>query len=380
MPDGHPVRILHAHSTFALGGKEARAVRLMNAFGDAAEHVILNATAEWGAMDAVAQGIAVARAEVAPSLTGRPGLGRYRALARYMRGFDLVLTYNWGATDAVMARRLFARVYRLPPLIHHEDGFNEDEAVRRKPIRNRFRRLALPAAHRLVVPSQRLEAIAATEWRQPAKRILRIPNGIDLARFQNPPTRPIPGLASQGAVVGTVAGLRAVKNLPGLVSLFAAAAPADARLVIVGEGHERQRIEAEAQAHGVADRLLMPGFMADPAAWIGHFDIFALSSDSEQFPISLVEAMAAGLPAISTAVGDVPHMVADENRFAIGNEVVLQGALARLIDDPVLRRHVGAANRAKALAEYDERDMIAHYARLYGEAIRRPDAFGPPRQ
>ena len=76
MPDGRPVRILHAHSTFALGGKEARSVRLMNAFGDAAEHVILNATDQWGALDAVEPGIAVARADNAPSLTGRPGLAR----------------------------------------------------------------------------------------------------------------------------------------------------------------------------------------------------------------------------------------------------------------------------------------------------------------
>lgn len=377
MPDGRPVRILHAHSTFALGGKEARAVRLMNAFGDAAEHVVLNATDQWGALDAVEPGITVARAEDAPSLTGRPGLARYRALSHYMRRFDLVLTYNWGAMDAVMARRLFGG----PPLIHHEDGFNEDEAVRRKPIRNAFRRLALPAAHRLVVPSQRLEAIATNDWRQPARRLVRIPNGIDLDRFQQPPSRRIPGLDKQAGevVVGTVAGLRAVKNLPRLVRAFAAAAPSRSHLVIIGEGPERDRVQAEARARGIADRLVMPGFMSDPAAWMGHLDIFALSSDSEQQPISLIESMAAGVPAVSTDVGDVAQMVSQANRFAIGDEEVLRSALARFIDDPALRGHVGAANRAKALADYDERDMIARYARLYGEAIGRPDAFGRPR-
>ena len=379
MPDGRPVRILHAHSTFALGGKEARAVRLMNAFGDAAEHVILSATDQWGALDAVTPGIAVARAENAPSLTGRPGLGRYRALSRYMRGFDLVLTYNWGAMDAVAARRIFGG----PPLIHHEDGFNEDEARRRKPIRNRFRRLALPAAHRLVVPSRQLETIAQKEWQQPKARVVRISNGIDVARFQQPPSRPIPGLDKQTdeVVIGTVAGLRAVKNLPRLVRAFAIAMGSHkARLVIVGDGPERDRIETEAVAWGVELSVLMPGFMAEPADWIGHFDIFALSSDSEQFPISLVEAMAAGLPVVSTAVGDVPLMVADENRFAITDESVLQDALSRFIQDADLRRRVGEANRAKAFTSYDERDMIARYAGLYGEAIGRPGAFGPPRQ
>jgi len=205
---------------------------------------------------------------------------------------------------------------------------------------------------------------------------VRIPNGIPVARFQSPPTRAIAGLdPGSDPIVGTVAGLRAVKNLPRLVRAFAAAAPADARLVIVGEGPERARIEAEAAREGVSDRLILPGFMTDPAAWIGHFDVFALSSDSEQFPISLVEAMAAGLPCISTDVGDVAGMVAPENGFAIGDEAVLAAALGRLLGDPGLRRDVGEANRRLAAAAYDEAVMISRYATLYGEAIGRLGAL-----
>ena len=120
-----PVRILHAHSTFSLGGKEARAVRLMNAFGDQAEHAILSAMPDQlGARDAIERGIEAEFPDDAPPLTGSPTPARLCRLARYMRGFDLVLTYNWGAFDAVMARQLFGG----PPLVHHEDGFNEDEA------------------------------------------------------------------------------------------------------------------------------------------------------------------------------------------------------------------------------------------------------------
>jgi glycosyltransferase involved in cell wall biosynthesis len=123
----------------------------------------------------------------------------------------------------------------------------------------------------------------------------------------------------------------------------------------------------------------MPGFLAEPARWIGHFDIFALSSDSEQFPISLVEAMAAGLPAVATAVGDVAAIVSDDNRPLIvepGDEAAFAAALDSLADQPNLRRAIGAANRKKAAAEYEESRMIAAYARLYGEAIGRPEAFG----
>lgn len=373
-----PVRILHAHSTFSLGGKEARAVRLMNAFGDAAAHVVLSGTGALGARAAIEPGISVALPSDATPLVGKPGPLRYLRLARFMRRFDLVLTYNWGAMDVVAARRLFGG----PPLIHHEDGFNEDEATERKLVRNRFRRLMLPAARKVVVPSKLLQGIALDEWRQPAGRIKHIPNGIAVGLYAEPPSQEIPGLttAPGALVVGTVAGLRPVKNLPRLVRAFAATAPSDARLVIVGEGPDRARIEATAQDVGVADRLVLPGFMSDPARWIGHFDVFALSSDSEQFPIAVAEAMAAGLPVVATDVGDVRAMLSDLNLATSATGTSFRQRLQPFMRDPLLRDRVGAANRAKALAEFDERAMIARYAALYGAAIGRPDAFGPARQ
>ena len=375
-----PVRVLHCQSTFAPGGKEMRSVRLINAFGDAAEHTILSAVpGQFGARAGIAPGIRVAFPEDAPSLTGAPDPLRLWKLSRYLRGFDLVLTYNWGAFDAVMANRMFGGA----PLIHHEDGFNEDEAVALKSRRNLYRRAGLAGAFRLVVPSQRLERIARRAWGQMPARIVRIANGVPVERFARPPEPgSIPGLDRQSGeiVVGTAAGLRAVKNLPRLVRAFAAMRCRPSRLVIVGEGPESEAIAAAARAAGVGARLLMPGFLADPARWMGHFDIFALSSDSEQFPISLVEAMAAGLSVVATAVGDVPAMVSEDNRPLIveaGDEPAFAAALDSLADQPNLRRAIGAANREKAAAEYDEAKMIAAYAKLYGEAIGRPDAFCP---
>jgi glycosyltransferase involved in cell wall biosynthesis len=369
-----PVRILHCHSTFSLGGKEARSVRLMNAFGDAAEHAILSAMPDrLGARDAIDRDVAVSFPEDAPSLTGRPSPSRLFRLSRYLRRFDLVLTYNWGGFDAVMARRWFGG----PPLVHHEDGFNEDEAERLNPKRNAYRRLGLRGAYALVVPSARLERIARDAWgREP----VRIPNGVPVARFAHPPDAEIPGLERQPGeiLIGTVAGLRAVKNLPRLVRALAAMQARNARLVIVGEGPESERIAAEARARGVAARLVMPGFLSDPARWLGRFDIFALSSDSEQFPISLIEAMAAGLPAVATAVGDVPGIVSEDNRPLIvepADEAAFAAALDSLADRADLRKAIGQANREKAMAEFDEKGMIARYGRLYGEAIGRPGAF-----
>lgn len=368
------VRILHLHSTFDLGGKEARAVRLMNAFGAAARHAVVSSIPEaLGARGAIDPALDVEFPTDVP-LAGRPGPGRLRRLARSCAAFDLVLTYNWGAIDAVMARRLFGG----PPLIHHEDGFNQDEIMRQHPVRVGWRRFALPAANRLIVPSQLLESIAGTSWRQPADKIVRIANGIAVDRFAGEPEADaIPGFrrAPDEIVVGTLAGLRAVKNLPRLVRAFAAAtrlAGKPMRLVIVGQGPERDRILATAQAEGVADRMLLPGFLPDPARYLGLFDIFALSSDSEQAPISLVEAMAAGLPVIATAVGDVASMVAPENSAFIvraDDEPGFAQSIANVAIGDALRLRLGAANRRHAREYFREEGMIAAYRSVYNAAL-----------
>lgn len=375
-----PIRILHLHSSFSLGGKEARAVRLMNLMGDRAHHTILSAMPEaLGARDAIDPGIVVDFPKDAPPLHGKPSLGRYRALADYMTRFELVLSYNWGAMDGVMARRLHvARLWHsMPELIHHEDGFNEDESVRRNWKRNLFRRVGLRTAQSVIVPSVLLQRIASEEWGA-GRRTHLIRNGIDVAAYGNGPSAPIPGFERRegDVVIGTVAGLRKVKDLPRLVRAVATLPP-NVRLVIVGEGPEREAIRAEAAARGLADRLVMPGFMTEPARWIGHFDMLALSSLSEQAPIAVIEAMAAGLPVVSPAVGDVAAMVSDANRpFVAVDEDAFRAALAQMTESAALRADVGAANRRVAIERFDESNMVAAYEKLYARALEGYGPFG----
>lgn len=374
--DGRP-HILHLHSTFAAGGKELRSVRLMNAWGPDVGHSIVSAVSErMEAAQHILRHIPVAYPANFPSLVGRPTPGRLQKLAQAMKGYDLILTYNWGSIDAVMAHTLFGEAMGLPPLIHHEDGFNEDEFKRLKKRRNWYRRLALGRTAGLVVPSQKLEEIALVDWAQPLGRVKVIPNGIPTADFAKRPRND----ALRGVIkrkgefwVGTMAGLRKIKNLPRLVRAFAGL-PEEWHLVIVGEGPEEDAIREEADRLEIGHRLHLPGFVPDPANYVGLFDIFALSSDSEQFPISVIEAMAAGVSVAAPAVGDIADMVAPANGpyiSAAGDEAGLAGSLRELANSPQLRADLGAANREKARAQFDEKKMIDAYRRLYSSAMGR---------
>ncbi|MCX7284752.1 MAG: glycosyltransferase [Novosphingobium sp.] len=379
---GRPLKLLHLHSTFDAGGKERRVVALMNRWargpaGRTLEHHIVSAVpSAMGAQALIDKRVKAFFPFGFPPLAGKLRIGRLQRLARAMQGFDLVLTYNWGAMDAAMAHAVFAPGMGLPPLIHHEDGFNADEAGGLKRYRNWYRMIALSRASALVVPSRNLERIALDIWKQPRARVQRIANGIDTTLYARKP-RPdaLPRLVKRAGEkwLGTLAGLRAVKNLPRLVRAIQGLPP-QWHLVILGEGPEREAILAEAARLGIDHRVHLPGHVADPSAAVSLFDIFALSSDSEQAPLSVIEAMASGLAVASPAVGDVADMVAPENRPFIappGDEQALGQAIATLAADDALRQRIGKANRARAAAQFDEAIMARRYAELYAGALGR---------
>lgn len=373
------LHILHLHGHFDHGRVQARAVTLMNAFGDRARHTVVCATAgSFGARSGISKGVRAEFPSDHPSLSGRPSVARFQALARYMRRFDLVLTHGWEAIDAVMARRLFPS--GVPMLIHHESGFSGDEALGLKFERTVYRRIALSAAHALVLPSESVARVARQTWKQPEYRTHVIPQGIDVGSFaRRPDPRALAGFVKKKGeiIVGAVGGLMPARNFPALVRAVSTLSR-PARLVIIGDGPERNSIRQEAAKCGVP--LVLPGAHTGPERFLGLFDIFAIASDREQFPLSLVQAMAARLPVVATDVGDVGSIVSVDNRkFVVprGDETALGFAIAELADDADLRARLGANNRAKAEMAYDEKIMIARFATLYGGAVGRSAALMP---
>jgi glycosyltransferase involved in cell wall biosynthesis len=170
--------------------------------------------------------------------------------------------------------------------------------------------------------------------------------------------------------VGTVGGLRPEKNHARLLRACARL-PGNGRplrLALVGDGPERPALERLAAALGIGDRVTFTGFLADPRPALRAFDVFALSSDTEQMPYSLVEAMASGLPAVATDVGDVRAMLPQEAQDWIvpaSDEAGLAMKLAQLLHDPGARREIGRRNGAHAAAQFGLDTMIRCYATLF---------------
>jgi glycosyltransferase involved in cell wall biosynthesis len=353
--------LLHVFSTFAVGGPQMRFAALAAQFGPRYRHVVLAMDGDYACAERLPPelGIRCEPMDVAKGAT----LHNVRRFRRQLRaiGPDLLVTYNWGAIEWAMAN--------LPRLVRHlhvEDGFGPEERAGQLPRRALTRRVVL-ARSPVLVPSRTLHRIATEIWRLNPRRVHYVPNGIDLARFAGQPEH------HAEPVVGTVAALRPEKNLARLLHAFRRVADAPpARLVIVGDGPERPQLERLADELELKGSVTFTGHIADPASLYGGFDLFALSSDTEQMPMSVIEAMAAGLPIAATDVGDVGAMLASENRPYVTPlaDADLGQAILALIRDAGLRSRIGAANRAKAEQEFTEAAMLAGWQELLDGTAR----------
>jgi glycosyltransferase involved in cell wall biosynthesis len=353
---------VHVFSTFGAGGPQIRAVQLLAHLGPSVRHVI---QAMDGCTDAKAQLPVGLDVRFAPP----PPRGGFHKTVRAQRVFfakeqpDLVLTYNWGAIESVNA----ARHERLPR-VHHEDGFGPEETQRRLRRRNwmRWWVLSLSGAVPVIVPSQVLQGIALAEWGLGSGNVHHLPNGVDLARF-----RPASRTPSTEFVVGTVGGLRAEKDQAML--LHAMERLDTGRCVIVGGGALDGELRALASSLDLSARVHFAGPVTDTSASYAAFDVFALSSRTEQMPMVLLEAMACGLPVVATDVGDVRRILPEEGQAFVvpaRDPEAFGNALGILRDDAELRRRLGAANRRVVEARYESRLCLDRFAAIYRGAMR----------
>lgn len=297
-----PRILLHAFSTFQLGGPQARFVQLANALGPDYEHHIVAMDSRFDAGDRLAAHVRWHPVEMAVKKGGL--LANRSGCQQQLRRLrpDLLLTYNWGAIEWAAAN-----LPRLVPQVHVEDGFGPEEAHTQLPRRVWTRRVLLGMGRvPVVVASRLLESIACDLWKLAPSRVRYLANGVVLPALTVRPTH------RHSLCIGTVAGLRPEKNLARLIHAFARLrAELPARLVLVGEGPLRGALQELVQSLNIAPDVEFTGYLADPISRLDEFDLFALSSDTEQLPIAMLEAMASGLPVVATRVGDIGAVLAD---------------------------------------------------------------------
>lgn len=363
-----PSHLVHVFPSFGLGGVQIRIATIMNKLGKRYRHTVI-------ALD----GCLDTRTRVDPSVdvtfksfeSPRFGLlGTLRRSRRVLRLLepDLLLTYNWGAVEWALANGI-KPVCRH---IHFESGFGSEEADHQLRRRVLFRRLALARSEYLVMPSLTLVDIATNIWRIPSEKQLHIPNGVDWHRYALP-SKPdaLTGFERNPGelVIGTVAPLRAEKNVARLIRAFAEVSDRfPVCLVVVGDGPERLQLEDLARKLEVDAQIHFVGMVEEVESILGHFDVFALSSDTEQMPNSILQAMAAGLPVVATDVGDVAHILAPDNRrLVVERDSVsqLSSALKELLLDGSLRRKLGHCNQAHVRSHYDLAEMVEAYEKIF---------------
>ena len=223
-----------------------------------------------------------------------------------------------------------------------------------------------------VLVGQQLTPFYTDRVRVPRKKLSVIPNGIDLDRFQPMRDRPRARQAlgiGDGFIVGSAGRLAPEKNYGFLIRGIAQARLIDprVRLALVGDGAERASLEQLAQELGVADAVSFLGWHRDVAHLLPAFDLFAISSLGEGLPLAVLEAMACGIPVISTPVGEMPSVLAGGRAgrlFDHGNDQDLGRLIAELATSNVAEQ-MGHAARALVEERYSSDRMVERYVALY---------------
>lgn len=264
-----------------------------------------------------------------------------------------------------------------PPVLFNEHGrFFPDLPNRKRMI---FNRLFLRRQDRVVAVGESVRQALIVNEGIPAQRIEVIYNGVRLDDFASDPqlrtqVRGELGLELDAPVAIQVARLdylkdhctairaaeRVVRRLPNF------------RLILVGEGPERPKIEAEIAARGLGQHVKLLGLRTDVRRLLSAADLFLLTSISEGIPVTLIEAMGARLPVVSTGVGGIPEVVIPDSTGLLarsGDDDALANAVVKLLADHALRDKLGQAGRERASRMFAEDEMHRRYVRLYREML-----------
>ncbi len=301
------------------------------------------------------------------------------ALSRWLRRarIDVIHSNNWGT----LVEAVLAAWRRGTPVVHTQHGLDYEAGasrqLRTRGVRGVVLRAATRRLHSVVAVSPEVGEMVQTEWRVPSAHVHVITNGVPVtpARIDaitRAERRQALGLSDTDHAIVCVAYLRPVKNFPVLVRAVASL-PRElhARLFIVGVGPSQAQIREAVAACNAEDRVTFLGSRIDVTEILPLFDTFALASTSEGISISILEAMAAGLPVVATRVGGNPLLVAEDSTGLLvppGDAEALGRALEHLARSTDDRHRMGSAARERARERFSIERMTRDYLQVFDAA------------
>jgi glycosyltransferase involved in cell wall biosynthesis len=373
------VRVLHVVRP-ASGGMRQHVLQLatgLSAFGFDAEIACPGDSDV--VQSALAAGIEVRPVPIVGPLRPLRDLEAVLVLADVIRGgrFDIVHAHG---SKAGLIGRLAAMLARAPHRVVtvHNDVLGGSVGSRMRRIVVLVERWLSRHTSRIITVSDALRDGFVTEIGIDPALVVTVHNGLDLEPFLSPcdpaPPRLRLGVPRDAVVLGQAARFAPQKAHDRLV---AAAVPVlervpSAWLVLAGDGPLLEPVRRQAAATSVADRIVFPGFEHDVRGFLAALDMFVSSPSSEGLGNAAIEAMAAGLPVVSTRTGGIPEVVVDGETGLLaepGDAAALTEAMLRLARDPALRRQMGEAGRGRAIDEFAEPGMLARTAEVYREVL-----------
>jgi glycosyltransferase involved in cell wall biosynthesis/peptidoglycan/xylan/chitin deacetylase (PgdA/CDA1 family) len=304
---------------------------------------------------------------------GATGVRALARLASHLRRSEsrLVVTYH---TAADLLGPFAAAAVGVPTISSRRDvGFTK------KPFHVKAQRQVNRGVAAIIAVAEAVRRAVIESEGYPASRIHVIHNGVDTARYapRPSPLRAELGIGADEILIGTLANFDPVKGYdvlaPAVERLLARVA---ARVVMFGEGPLLD--ETRRRLAPLGDRVLLPGARRDVEHILWALDVFVLASHTEGLSNAILEAMAAGRTICATRVGGNPELIGDGTGVLVppGQPEALAEALEALCHDPRLRRELGAAARARAVASFSFDGMIRRYEEVFHQAIE--EAPGRP--
>ncbi|MBK9315644.1 MAG: glycosyltransferase [Acidobacteria bacterium] len=365
------IKILHVIDSLAIGGMERVVIDVVNGMDNGIFEQAVCCLSQRG------EGAGWLRdGTVCYDLGKGAGPDRLMPLkiASVLRAYrpDIIHSQSWSGVDTALAKLI---AHSRARLIQSEHGrsfpFVDGESLKRRLAR----RCLYQLSDAVFAVSDEVRDYYCRETGFPIGRMQVIRNGIDVRRIDSADpahAREELGFSRGDFVIGTVARLDRTKDTITLLHAFDALTRMTdrrgVRLLIVGEGDERVRLERFVAERSLADQVVFAGERTDVPRLLKAMDVFALSSITEGMPITVLEAMSASLPVVATGVGALPEMVIEGSTGYLvrpRDHVALAEGLAKIVNHPDSGRECGRAGRRKVERDYTLDRMLGRYRDLY---------------